>query len=405
MEPGNRHDDEPGERYDVGDDEPGDELEDERQIRKAPLPDPLDRVWLHPSELASLGAAFVPADGPSSSTQARHRSPAWLTPLLASAAGALLTVGVLAVSGSFERSARSPARATAGDFAARTATVAETLLRLSPSVVTVVARDDKGTRKGSGVCVRHGAQLLTSTRVVGRASTVQVFTADGHAHTARVAGRDTVTSLVLLDLQDDTDVPAARLSDDKPTTGSPVWLLGARPDRAKSPWMSGGMTSSNDALAESDLGPTSGGMLETDAASTTAAVGGALVDGHGTVAGIVLGHVNGSSTTYAVPITVAVGIARQLDATGVATHGTLGMSGVDTPLGPMISAMRPEAPAARAGLRTKDLVEAVDGRSVESMAEVNAIVQGLDPGRAVTVTLRRGTKTMAVQAQLGSMTG
>jgi len=405
MGPGNRHDDEPlGEHHEGGDD-PAEDLDDERSAPPGPLPDPLDRVWLHPSELAALGAAFAPPNARACSTT-RHRSPAWLTPLLAGAAGALLTVGVLAVTGTFDRSARTPGSTpAAGDGPTRAATVADTLARLSPSVVAVVARDDKGTRRGSGVCVRHGAQVLTSTRVVGSATTVQVLTSDGHDHTARVAGRDQVTNLVLLDLQDDADVPAAQLSDDKPTTGSSVWILGAQAAGAKTPWMSGGMTSSNDAIVESDIGPTADGLLETDAKSNTTVVGGALVDGGGTVAGIVVGHVNGSSTTYAVPISVAVGIARQLDASGVATHGTLGMSGVDTPLGPMISKMAPDAPAARAGLHVRDLVESVNGRAVESMSEVTAIVQSLDPGRTVVVDLRRGSQTLEVQGRLGSMTG
>lgn len=313
---------------------------------------------------------------------------------------------MLAIAGSFDRSPSAPGPApAAGDTATRTATVADTLARLSPSVVAIVASDDKGTRRGSGVCVRHGEQLLTSTRVVGAAKTVQVVTADGHTHTAGVAGRDQVTNLVLLDLQDDSDLPAAELSDRAPTTGSSVWLLGAQPAGAKSPWMSGGMTSSTNAIVESDLGPTTGGLLETDAASNSAVVGGALVDGAGSVAGIVLGHVNGSSTTYAVSINVAVGIARQLDATGVATHGTLGMTGVDTTLGPKISSMASDAPAARAGLHVNDLVESVNGRAVESMSEVTAIVQSLDPGKTVVVNLRRGTTSMEIRAVLGSMTG
>ena len=400
MGQGNGHDDQPPDEHPEGPDE---EPDDEDAGARVPLPDPLDRVWLHPTELSVLGAAFAP---PTTASGARHRTLPWLAPLLAGAAGALLTVAVLAVTGSFDRSSsKDSAASTPEATTTRAPTATDTLARLSPSVVAVLARDAQGTRRGSGVCVRHGTQLLTSARVVGTAKTVQVVTADRRQHTAKVAGRDRVTDLVLLDLQDDADVPAAQLADHAPSTGSPVWLLGAPTARTTSPWMSAGMASSNDALVVSDLGPSTGGLLETDAASTAAVVGGALVDASGSVAGIVLGHVNGSATTYAVSIDVAVGVARQLDATGIVQHGTLGVRGADTPLGPMIVQMTKDAPAARAGAHVSDLVQSINGRAVESIRDVTALVRGLAPGLTVVMELRRGAQALEVRVELGATTG
>jgi S1-C subfamily serine protease len=416
MGPGNSHEDEPLDEQPEGsvpgshegsDDEPDDGADIGRSGTRGPLPDPLDRVWLHPTELSSLGPAFAPS-GTEPPRESRRRGRSWLVPLLAGAAGALLTVAVLAVAGAFDRSSPADGSAVlAGDVATTVGTpsVSETLARLSPSVVAVFARDSRGSRRGSGVCVRHGTQLLTSARVVGDAGTVRVVTADGHNHTATVVGRDRVTDLVLLDLQDDANLPAAQLADDPPAPGAPVWLLGAGAPGAKSPWMSSGMTSSNDALVVSDLGPTTSGLLETDAASNTAVVGGGLVNASGSVAGIVLGHVNGSSTTYAVPIDTAVNIAHQLDATGVARHGWLGIGGTDTMYGPMIASMKTDAPAATAGLRVNDLLQTVDGRTVESIGDVTALVQGLDPGRTVAIGVRRGDETLEMQVKLGAKAG
>jgi S1-C subfamily serine protease len=404
MGPGDRHDEEPREEHHEG---PEEDLGDETAGSRNPLPDPLDRVWLHPTELSTLGTAFAPPRNPIAAGSTRHRPWPWLAPLLAGAAGALLTVAVLAVTGSFDRSS-SPesADAVTGDAtSARVLSAADALTKLSPSVVAVLARDAQGTRRGSGVCVRHGAQVLTSTRVVGNASTVQIVTSDGGRHSARVVGRDRVTDLVLLDLKDVGNVPAAALAEDAPSTGAPVWLVGAPTPGAKSAWMSAGMTSSNDALVVSDLGPTTGGLLETDAVSNAAVVGGALVDRAGSVAGIVLGHVNGSVTTYAVSIAVAVGVAHQLDADGVARHGTLGLRGVDTPLGPKITAMASTAPAARAGAHVSDVVESINGRAVESIADVTALVRSIDPGITVIMELRRGNQALAVRVELGATTG
>ena len=348
-----------------------------------------------PRNSPSLGPAFAPTGPEDRGPQPRHRSRSWVAPVLAGTAGALLTVAVLAVTGAFDRSS-SPADPTlvAGAVATtvRAPSIADALVRLSPSVVAVVARDAQGTRRGSGVCVRHGTQILTSVRVVGDASTVQVVSSDGREHSAKVVGRDRVTDLVLLDLQDDANLPAAPLADDAPSTGAPVWIVGAAAPGGTSPWMSAGMTSSNDALVVSDLGPTTSGLLETDAASNASVVGGGLVDASGSVAGIVLGHVNGSVTTYVLPIGVAVDIAHQLDATGVARHGWLGIGGNDTMYGPMVANMESDAPAAAAGMRVNDLLQSINGRAVESIGDLTALVQGLDPGRTVQIGVRRGNK-------------
>jgi S1-C subfamily serine protease len=401
---GNHDEDEPLDEHHEGAEDAGDDLEAPPSSRR-PLPDPLDRVWVHPTELSVLGAGFV---GPGAGTEnPGRRSRLWMVPALSGAVGALVTIVVLAAVGAFNGSTNpagnSPAAAEA--TTARVPTAAETLARLGPSVVAILAVDGTGARRGSGVCFRHGSQVLTSTRVVGDASTVQVVTSDGNRHTARVAGRDRVTDLVLLDLDDETNVPAAPLADAGPTTGAPVWIVGAGRPGAASPWMSHGMTSSTDGLVASNDGPTTAGLLEIDAPSNTTVVGGAVVDASGSVTGIVLGHVNGSATTYAVSITVAVDVAHQLDADGVARHGTLGVSGVDTPTGPMIVDMPSGGAAARAGMRVDDRVESVNGRPVTTVGDLTAIVRSLDPGAAVVVDLRRGKKNVEARVRLGATNG
>lgn len=400
------HEDEPLDDHHEGADEETADEADAPAAARRPLPDPLDRVWVHPTELSVLGAGFAGPDA--ERNPPGHRSRLWMVPALAAAAGAIVTIVVLTVVGAFDGSSNpagnSPAAADA--TTARVPTAAETLARLAPSVVTILAADAQGTRRGSGVCFRHGSQVLTTTRVVGDATSVKVLTADGTERNATVAGRDPVTDLVLLELQGgDTDVPAAPLASTAPTTGAPVWIIGAGRPGAASPWMSHGMASSTDALVASKEGPTTAGLLETDAPSNTGVVGGALVDASGSVTGIVLGHVNGSATTYAVSMGVALDVAHQLDADGVARHGALGVSGVDTPTGPMIVDMPRDGAAARAGIHVDDRVKAVDGRAVTTVADVTAIVRSLKPGTDVVVDLRRGKKNVEALVRLAATGG
>src|SRR5437763_1374285 len=62
--------------------------DDEHELGHRALPDPLDRLWLHPSELAA----------PAPPTPPRTRS-RWPATLLAGAAGAVLTLAVLGAVG------------------------------------------------------------------------------------------------------------------------------------------------------------------------------------------------------------------------------------------------------------------------------------------------------------------
>jgi S1-C subfamily serine protease len=63
------------------------------------------------------------------------------------------------------------------------------------------------------------------------------------------------------------------------------------------------------------------------------------------------------------------------------------------------------APAARAGAHVSDVVESINGRAVESIADVTALVRSIDPGITVIMELRRGNQALAVRVELGATTG
>jgi len=391
MGPGDRHDDEP---LDEGHDEGH---EDEHAPRGAP-PDPLDRVWLHPTELPLTATPSAPS---ARAARARSGPGRWLVPILAGAAGALVTVAILALTGVFNDSRTADPVAAQNPGPAVTTDASTATARLGASVVAVAARDANGWREGSGVCVRHGGEVLTSARVVGDATSVDVVTADGARHRATVKGRDPVTDLALLSLQD-TDLPAAELADHAPGTGASVWVLGAAPPGSKSSWVSSGMIASTDSLVVTPDGPNVGGLLETDAASGAGSAGGALVDDSGNLTGIVLSAVPPGTTTYAVPITTAVAVAEELHDSGVAKHGSLQIEASDTAYGPVVKTMLAGGSAAHAGMHAGDIVQTFDGRVVESAADLHALVSAVDPGQTIVVDVLRGSTTTRLRVTLGA---
>jgi S1-C subfamily serine protease len=167
--------------------------------------------------------------------------------------------------------------------------------------------------------------------------------------------------------------------------------------------MSNGLVASTDSLVSVAGGPTTSGLLETGAASSTASSGGALVDKSGKVTGIVLAPVSGKHMTYAVPIDTALAIANDLRDQGYTTHGALGIDGINSDDGPTVTSMDAEGPAALAGVRVGDVFESVDHRQVDTMSDVMALVRHDRPGEAVELVLRRGSETLTMIARLTSL--
>ena len=389
-----------GDAGDEHDDEPLGEVPDDegRDGPRRPLPDPLDRLWLHPSELSPL--IGEPAIAGAVTTISRPR-PMWSITLVAGAAGAILTLALLGAIGALGSSADQATVHEAVPTSTPIATARSIALAVGPSVVAVSVRDKSGTRRGSGVCVRRTHEILTSDRIVGSSSAINVTTSDGAVHPAHVLGRDSTTDLVLLHL--DAGVPTVAPAARPPRAGDTVWVVGAPSPGDKSPWMSSGLVASTDSRVALATGPTTAGLLETAAASGFASSGGALVDAAGNVTGVVLSPVGDSRVTYALPIATALSIADDFRTHGYTTHGALGINGIDAAAGPTVTGLVVGGPADRAGIRVGDVVERVDKHEVDSIEDVMALVRHDEPGQLVVVELRRGSRELEVRATLGSM--
>ncbi len=376
--------------------------DDEAEFGRPAVPHPLDRLWMHPSELSPFVAA---------ATTTRTK-PVWTTTLVAGAAGAILTLAALGAIGALGGSSDHAGDSNAVPTSTPIATAKAVAVAVAHSVVAVSAHDRNRTRRGSGVCMQRPGEILTSARLVGNATKIDVTTADGVVHHARVIGRDATTDLALLGFDITTTsaktapltsaIPASFAST-APEAGDTAWVVGAPRPGDSSPWMSSGLVASTDSLVTFASGPTTSGLLETAAASSPASSGGALVDRAGDITGIVLAPVGGDRMTYAVPISTALSIATSLRTLGYAPHGTLGINGIDASDGPTVTQVFAEGPADRAGVQAGDIVEAVDGHEVYSMGDVMALVRHDRPGQPLELELLRGSATIHLEAMLAGV--
>jgi serine protease Do len=263
---------------------------------------------------------------------------------------------------------------------------------------------------GSGFVIEPRGLVLTNNHVVENAVSIRVRLGDGRTFEARILGRDPLTDLALLRLQDvKEDLPTVALGDsDAMRVGDWVMAIGNPFGLASS--VSAGIISAR--ARDIQAGPYDD-FLQTDAAINPGNSGGPLFNLAGQVIGINTAIVGGGTGIgFAVPSNMARALLPQLEK-GQVRRGWLGVAVQDLEPdlakamklsrteGAILTEVSPETPAAEAGLRTEDVVVALDGEPVASSRELTRRVGLLTPGEEVTLTVLREGKERQVALKLG----
>src|SRR5262249_14073125 len=179
---------------------------------------------------------------------------------------------------------------------------------------------------GSGVIVDPSGIVLTNAHVVDRASEIEVVTADGKKHKAKLVGVDRRSDLAVLKLQGGGPYPAATLGDsDKLKVGDWVLAIGS-PFGLQQTVTAGIISAKGRSIGQ---GP-SDDFLQTDAAINPGNSGGPLVNMSGEVIGInsAIASRTGqyAGVGFSIPSNMAKRIYTELVAKGKVTRGWLGVS-------------------------------------------------------------------------------
>ncbi len=376
---------------------PAEDDPDEAGTYSAPLP-PDDRLWRHPSELAT---------GPTPAWQTGAH-PGLVTVLAAGLVGAVLAGAVVAAldlndggsgPGAVERVAVTPVASLAPAGVA--AEVGDTV---RPAVAELTAAG----RVGSAVVFRDDGHLVTSARLVGDATRVEIRLA-GTTSTGTVIGRDELTDVAVVHIDAHGLPTMVRGSTDSLAIGSALLAVGASdPGRRCTLSATGRVT-----LDES--GTALHGMLQTDSTWSASSTGGALVDAGGSLVGLLSSGATPNGFGSAVPVEVAWEVADDIVATGAAVHPWLGMEGSDLDPesaaeqhldgGVLVRRVAAEGPAATAGLRPGDVIIAVDRNELTSMSALVSDLRRRDPGDALTVEFERAGTDHSASVLLGTPSG
>jgi serine protease Do len=275
--------------------------------------------------------------------------------------------------------------------------------RLIPTVASLRVRQrvrDAGIDgAGSAVVIAPDGFALTSAHVVGGTDRGSASFTDGREVPFDVVGKDRLSDLAVLRLQG-SDFVAAELGEAAGLrVGQLVVAIGNPMGFAGS--VTAGVVSALGRALPVRSGRVVENVIQTDAALNPGNSGGALADGRARVVGINTA-VAGIGLGLAIPIDDATRrIMRSLMADGRVQRAYIGIAGGGRPLPPRAAAAvgRREgvevmevvqgSPAARAGVRSGDLIVELDGVPVADARDIQRLMVGEAIGRSVEARLWR----------------
>lgn len=269
---------------------------------------------------------------------------------------------------------------------------------------------------GSGVIIDAAkGYVLTNNHVVSNADKITVQTNDGREYDAKLIGKDDQSDIAIIQLKDAKNLTQIPMADsDKLRVGDFAVAVG-------NPFGLGQTVTSGIISALGRSGLNLEGLenfIQTDASINRGNSGGALLNLKGELIGIntaILSSQGGSmGIGFAIPINMAKNLSKQLIESGQVKRGLLGIRGsemtsdlakafkLDSQRGAFVNEVLPDSGAAKAGIKSGDVVVSLEGQTLSSFAELRAKVGSLGPGAVVKLGILRGGKPMDVNVTLGA---
>ncbi len=263
---------------------------------------------------------------------------------------------------------------------------------------------------GTGIVLTSSGVILTNNHVIRGATTIRVTDIDnGHTYKAKVVGYALNGDIAVIQCLNASGLQTAPLGHSSSVKlGDPVTAFGNAGGVGGTPSSAAGkiigLGKSIVAHDDSDGSEQLTGLLATNAALQPGDSGGPLVNSSGSVIGMdtaaggTYTYSNSVNRGYAIPIDKARTVAHQI----VARHGTttihIGETGFlgftpgqsqDDPISPLrglaVNTVVPGSPIDRVGIVAGDVLTRFDGKAVNTVNRLTALVVTKHPGDAVQV--------------------
>jgi serine protease Do len=269
---------------------------------------------------------------------------------------------------------------------------------------------------GSGVIVDANGYILTNNHVVAEASDVEVYTQERKKYKAKVIGTDPLTDVAVIKIEA-TGLPTLTLGDSKGLkVGDIVFAIGQPFGIGETATM-GIVSATGRGLGQAIERYED--FIQTDAAINPGNSGGALIDLRGNLIGINTAILSGGGEGgnegigFAIPINMARNVMDQIVEHGKVIRGYLGVSiqDVDPDMakafglphggGALIGDVSPETPAAKAGLQHGDIVQELNGQTVNGADDLSVRVSQMAPGSVAHLKIFRSGEPKEIDVTLG----
>ena len=275
-------------------------------------------------------------------------------------------------------------------------------------------RHEEIVGEGSGFFISPDGYAVTNNHVVDHAKSVQVTTDDGTIFTAKVVGTDPKTDLALIKVDGKTDFPYVQFAEHQPRVGDWVVAVG-------NPFGLGGTVTAGIVSARGrDIGAGPyDDYVQIDAPINKGNSGGPAFDISGNVIGVntAIYSPSGGSVGigFDIPADTAKMVVAELQKDGHVTRGWLGVQiqpvtagiadslGLKKAEGAMVDEPQSGSPAAKAGIKSGDVITAVNGTPVKDARDLARTIAMLAPDTTVNLDIVRQGEAKTVSLTLAQM--
>lgn len=277
--------------------------------------------------------------------------------------------------------------------------------------------DDEQMEKqslGSGFVISQDGFILTNNHVVSEADEIIVRMADRREFTAQLIGTDERSDIALIKIAAD-NLPVVKIgSGESLKVGEWVLAIGS-PFGFDHSVTAGIVSAKGRSLPSENYVP----FIQTDVAINPGNSGGPLFNLDGEVVGVnsqIYSRSGGfMGLSFAIPIEVAMDVAKQLQTKGKVSRGWLGVLiqdvtselaesfNMDRPRGALIARVLPDSPSAKAGLQVGDVILQYNGTELRSSSELPPLVGSSNVDHPAELVILRAGRELKLQVAIGEL--
>ncbi len=270
---------------------------------------------------------------------------------------------------------------------------------------------------GSGVIVSPDGYILTANHVVSGAEEIMVgLGTELRKYKAKKVGTDAGTDVALLKI-DEKNLPGITFADSEKARAGDIVLAVGNPFGLRQTVTMGIIS----AIGRGGMGIVDyENFIQTDAAINMGNSGGALVDIKGQLLGIntaIFSRSGGNQGVgFAIPANLARDVMQSLREKGRVVRGYIGAS-VQTltpelaeamklkgqPTGALVGEVAPKTPSEKAGMKTGDVIIAVNGKKISDARELRLMIGSMPPGSKAQIQVNREGQTRTFDIELAEM--